>query len=305
MIVEDAWGATPLLYAVWGEAPSEIVEFLINSYLSLYPDNEFDWDGMMVTLCRADASEDVMQNLLNIQQTLSPEYNIDWNRILGALERITKSPTQGHAVFCFLIRCSIATRVNAIGVKHFREALVKDNFRERSPLPGHSVHYNRAEWRAEILATLEFYESEYQKLKDSTTLLELALWKSRMDDSSFGQGETVGGGNKKMKMDESNFRLQCRINCGADHVVENVWPYLLPQAFVYSNFNEDNSDEEEDDEDDDDDDDDDDNTNSDDDEVEEWEWEEEEEEEEKDDSDEIDENEEVEDHNDISDEVVH
>ena len=122
----------------------------------------------------------VMQNLLNIQQTLSPEYNIDWNRILGALERITKSPTQGHAVFCFLIRCSIATRVNAIGVKHFREALVKDNFRERSPLPGHSVHYNRAEWRAEILATLEFYESEYQKLKDSTTLLELALWKSRM-----------------------------------------------------------------------------------------------------------------------------
>jgi len=71
MIVKDAWGATPLLYAVWGEAPSEIVEFLINSYLSLYPDNEFDWDGMMVTLGRADASEDVMQNMLNIQQTIS------------------------------------------------------------------------------------------------------------------------------------------------------------------------------------------------------------------------------------------
>ena len=65
---------------------------------------------------------------------------------------------------------------------------MKDYFRERPPLPGHSVHYNRAEWRAEILATLAFYESEYQKLKDSTTLLELALWKSRMDDSSFGHG---------------------------------------------------------------------------------------------------------------------
>lgn len=37
-----------------------------------------------------------------------------------------------------------------------------------------------------MLAKLEIYESEYQKLKESTTLLELALWKSRMDDSSFG-----------------------------------------------------------------------------------------------------------------------
>jgi hypothetical protein len=71
MIVKDAWGATPLLYALWGDAPSEIVEFLINSYLSLFPDNEFDWDGMMITLGHADASVDVIQNLLNSQQILS------------------------------------------------------------------------------------------------------------------------------------------------------------------------------------------------------------------------------------------
>ena len=28
LIIEDAWGAVPLLYAVWGDAPSDIVQFL-------------------------------------------------------------------------------------------------------------------------------------------------------------------------------------------------------------------------------------------------------------------------------------
>ena len=63
-----------------------------------------------------------------------------------------------------------------------------------------------------------------------TSLLELAMWNARMDDS-LDHGKTMGGGNKKMKMDESEFRLQCRISCGADAVIENVLPYLLPPYF--------------------------------------------------------------------------
>jgi hypothetical protein len=39
---------------------------------------------------------------------------------------------------------------------------------------------------------------------------------------------------RKMKMDGTDFRLQWCISCGAYHVVENVWPYLLPPAFVRS-----------------------------------------------------------------------
>jgi hypothetical protein len=69
-------------------------------------------------------------------------------------------------------------------------------------------------------------------LKEITSLLELALWKFRMDNSILEQGDAIGRGNKKKKFDQSDFRLQCRVSCGADHVVENVWPYLLPSAFV-------------------------------------------------------------------------
>jgi hypothetical protein len=53
-----------------------------------------------------------------------------------------------------------------------------------------------------------------------TSLLELAIWKMKIND----------GGNDQM--DQSEFRLQCRISCGADYVIENVFPYLLPPDFV-------------------------------------------------------------------------
>jgi hypothetical protein len=32
LITEDRWGALPLLYAIWGDAPAEIIEFLLESY---------------------------------------------------------------------------------------------------------------------------------------------------------------------------------------------------------------------------------------------------------------------------------
>ena len=83
-----------------------------------------------------------------------------------------------------------------------------------------------------------------------TSLLELALWKARIDDS-LDDGKTIGGGTKKMKMDESEFRLQCRISCGADAVIKNELPYLLPPYFELSYVDEDSSDDDDDEEDDD------------------------------------------------------
>ena len=43
LITKDRWGALPLLYAFWGATPTEIIEFLLESYQSLYPGYEFDW----------------------------------------------------------------------------------------------------------------------------------------------------------------------------------------------------------------------------------------------------------------------
>jgi hypothetical protein len=241
LIVKDAWGALPLLYSVWGDAPNEIVNFLVNSYQSLYPDHEFDWSDMLITLGRKSTSVAVITNLIRVQQSLSPNYNIDWDRILDDLAD-TYSCRVPSKIFCFLTRCSIATPTNEIGVKHFRDALADD-------WTGQEHHFNRQAWRDETLTKLEYYESEYRKLKEMISLLELAMWKARI--SSLGNGKVIGGGNKKLTVDQSDFRLQCRVSCGANHVVENVWPYLLPPDFVRSHIAGDNSDDNEDDDDDD------------------------------------------------------
>jgi hypothetical protein len=218
LITEDRWGAVPLLYAIWGDAPSEIINFLINSYQSLYPDHEFGWTDMVITLGRASAPVAVIQNLLDVQHTLSPGYNIGWDRILEELARATMwaEPHASPATFCFLTRCSIATRVSAIGVRHFRDDMA-DNW-----MGDEDNVFNREMWRNETLRKLEYYESEYENLKKSTSLLELALWKMNIDASTTDNGVAI----------EVDNRLECRTNCGADFVIENVWPYLLPSDFV-------------------------------------------------------------------------
>jgi len=171
----------------------------------------------------------VVGNLLDALQTLSPGYNIDWDQVLRELRNVYLS----NVTFCFLSRCSIAIRVNAIGVKHFRDAM-NDYW-----MGSDNDVFDRQAWHDETLTKLEYYESEHQKLKETTSLLELALWKARI--SSVVHGKVMSGGNKKMRIDQSEFRLQCRISCGADHVVKNVWPHLLPPDFVRSYGGEENS----------------------------------------------------------------
>lgn len=72
---------------------------------------------------RANAPIAVVGNLLDVQLI----YHLD-TVLIGELARAT-SETEPHVssiIFCFLTRCSIATRVHTIGVKHFRDALDDD-----------------------------------------------------------------------------------------------------------------------------------------------------------------------------------
>jgi hypothetical protein len=244
LITEDRWGAVPLLYAIWGDAPSEIINFLINSYQSLYTGHEFDWTDMVITLGRASVPVAVIQNLLDVQHALSPGYNIGWDQILVQLARATTRfrPHASPATFCFLTRCSIATRISAIGVRHNRDDMA-DNW-----MGDEDSDFNREMWRNETLTKLEYYESEYENLKKSTSLLELALWKMNIDASTTDNGVAM----------EVDNRLQCRISCGAEYVIENVLPYLLlppnfVRSYVYNRDEEGDSDSSNNDDDDDDD----------------------------------------------------
>jgi hypothetical protein len=76
-----------------------------------------------------------------------------------------------------------------------------------------------------IQAKITHFEDELPKLKEITTMLELALWKLRMNENIPQENATHC--QKKIKTDESSIRRQCRITCGADIVIRHVLPYLI------------------------------------------------------------------------------
>jgi hypothetical protein len=83
LIIEDRWGATPLLYAFWGGAPHDITQFLLDSYQSLYPNHVFNWTMMVETMGRCDTPKERIENLLHVKQKLFPEQPIDWVYLLN------------------------------------------------------------------------------------------------------------------------------------------------------------------------------------------------------------------------------
>ena len=65
----------------------------------------------------------------------------------------------------------------------------------------------------------------YELLKEATSLLELALWKSKI-----GESASSVHCHKKAKVGITvSHKEQCRINCGADIMLRNVFPYLCPK----------------------------------------------------------------------------
>jgi len=78
LTTRDRWGDVPLLYAIWGNAPDEIIQYLVESYQSIHPNFEFDWMNMLRALVSADVQKGVIKNLFSVQRDSFPHQCIDW-----------------------------------------------------------------------------------------------------------------------------------------------------------------------------------------------------------------------------------
>ena len=219
LITEDRWGALPLLYAFWGTAPSEIIQFLLESYLSLYPDHVFNWTMMVETIGRCDTPKESIENILRVKQMHFPEQQlIDWDYLLDKISGyhaqlyFTGEPFQEK--MRFLIMCGMGERIEALAFNVWRDQMkcIVHSFDEwdsdRSGGESKALRF--------IKEKLAYFEDEFPKLKEITTILELVLWKMRLNENSH-----------QIKTDESSMRRQCRVTCGADVVIRHVLPYLI------------------------------------------------------------------------------
>jgi hypothetical protein len=224
LITEDRWGALPLLYAFWGAAPTEIIQFLLTSYRLHYPNYMFNWTLMVNTIGWCDTPKESIGNLLCVKQMHFPEQAIDWEYLLDEFSNDTTQHPFWNLFqerMQFLVMCGMSESVGALAFKVWRNQMT--NMIQTAEFQyNENGNYHIIQ---RIRAKLAHFEAELPKLKEITTILELALWKLRMND--FIPQEKSTRRQKKMKTDESCIRRQFRITCGADVVVGHVLPYLI------------------------------------------------------------------------------
>jgi hypothetical protein len=82
-------------------------------------------------------------------------------------------------------------------------------------------------WIRSVLGRMEHYKIEHKVLvKEAMALLELALWKVKLDGEGKCNPEEEGMKPKKAKIDKESARKEHRVTCGASIVIKNVLPFL-------------------------------------------------------------------------------
>ena len=80
-------------------------------------------------------------------------------------------------------------------------------------------------WIRSVLRRLDHYKTEHHKLlKEATTLLELALWKAKLDEND--GGNLANEGLRMTRSHRKRAREEICVTSGADVVIKNVLPFL-------------------------------------------------------------------------------
>jgi demethoxyubiquinone hydroxylase (CLK1/Coq7/Cat5 family) len=108
--------------------------------------------------------------------------------------------------------CGLSSRVEALAFKLWRD-YVTNMINTATFVLGR----DNSAILLEIRGKLAHFEDKLTKLKDVTTILELALWKMKISKN----------GHQDMATHDANVRSQDRVTCGADVVVGHVLPFLI------------------------------------------------------------------------------
>jgi len=219
LIMKDKWGDIPLMYAIWCNAPTEILDLLVESYNSLHPEFEFDWSGMILTLAKRNVPLANIQTLIKTQQDRFPNQKYDIQQVVMELVVHDTNPTglrrryTSIETFRYLLQISITKRLDSLDVKRFQVDM-------ENSINAVSLAKGREEDTRAVYDRLAAYEIA----KEGASILELALWKDKIDESH----------SKRARVDAEvvSYRDQCRINCGAGIIIRNVLPYLVPKTLL-------------------------------------------------------------------------
>ena len=193
-------------------APIPCVEYLITTLCSAFEEaaselQSLDWGAFVDTLCtKARAPEEHVHEFVDLYQNLCPENDADLRSTAAGFIRREKFGFQR-----FWLKLDISSRLASLERQEWRDEL--ESLIEDCPVGNTSrAHKERMNVVESLHWRLEAYE-----IYGVMWLLELALWKARMESGGGQDGES---------------RTQCRVTCGIPVVVPKVAAFLLnPKPF--------------------------------------------------------------------------
>jgi len=177
---------------------------------------------MVETMGRCDTPKERIENLLCVKQMHFPDQHIDWEYLL---DKFALPPhVSFHSTFRermqFLVMCGMTDLVEALAFRVWRDYITTMIHTANFQYNGDNFGILR--W---IRARIAHFEDKYLKLKEITTILELALWKTRLDENVHKR--ETNRCKKKIRSEESDIRRQCHAICGVDIVIGHVLPFLI------------------------------------------------------------------------------
>ena len=197
MLIEDKWGEVPLVYALLGEAPIEVIHFLLDTHMQRWQAMPFDFGGMILRLAtKRGTSADYVRDVIRAQRTHHRALEIDWHRIVDELIRARRDiPIR---MFSVLVEASVSKRSICMSEGHRIE--VDARLHEISVLTGVEIEDEvNIQYYEEIRNMVTSYvRLHHGQLKEAITILELALWKTMIcsnviDQESRSECRTAGG----------------------------------------------------------------------------------------------------------------
>ncbi len=210
MLIKDRWGEVPLAYALFGEAPFEVIHLFLETHMQRWQAMPFDFGDVILRLAmKRGTSADYVRDVIRAQRTHHHALEIDWQRIVDDLIRARHDiPIR---VFSVLVEASVSKRsicmsvghrieVDArlheieIDIKENEDASDYDDDDGDEEEDGENVQYYE-EIRDMVTGYARLY---HRQLKESITILELALWKtmirSKVDDQESRNERRTSGG---------------------------------------------------------------------------------------------------------------
>ena len=122
----------------------------------------------------------------------------------------------------------INSTISSFLMESWKDEMKEEITRINLELP--STHVNRKtgsirRWIRHIIDRFDHYKAEHNRLlKEHMTLLELVIWKAKLEEKDDDSTERVQA--KRAKLDEESAREEKRITSGADTIIKNVLPFL-------------------------------------------------------------------------------